>query len=301
MSTIESFTSTSIQSRPVIQRKSIIINVHKQQHQSILIQLQHRPSPLVWNVHRSTIDATADDNDDINATTIETEKSMMVRSENRRSILTKVLPSAFAIITSTTNQRQPQLLVATAATTNIPAVVTSKIIPTKPVYANDNDIMYPKEHGTSMQSVQDTLLYNVNVPLADKICNYNRHFAEPAGYFTSPSVSFLSSVQDHIDNHIPQMTFYDSVTGVPLFTFVETPQRTYSDFLMESQIHGWPSFRDVDVQWDHVRILTQNRGEVVSTTGTHLGHNLPDKVGNRYCINLVSIAGQPLSSSSTQA
>jgi peptide methionine sulfoxide reductase MsrB len=28
--------------------------------------------------------------------------------------------------------------------------------------------------------------------------------------------------------------------------------------------------------------------------GTHLGHNLPDKKGNRYCINLVSIAGRPL-------
>ena len=28
----------------------------------------------------------------------------------------------------------------------------------------------------------------------------------------------------------------------------------------------------------------------VSTTNTHLGHNLPDKNGNRYCINLVSVA-----------
>ena len=32
-------------------------------------------------------------------------------------------------------------------------------------------------------------------------------------------------------------------------------------------------------------------GETVSLTGTHLGHNLPDMKGNRYCINLVSIAG----------
>ena len=28
--------------------------------------------------------------------------------------------------------------------------------------------------------------------------------------------------------------------------------------------------------------------------GTHLGHNLPDGSGNRYCINLVSVAGRPL-------
>ena len=34
-------------------------------------------------------------------------------------------------------------------------------------------------------------------------------------------------------------------------------------------------------------------GECISTAGTHLGHNLPDRSGNRYCINLVSIAGRP--------
>jgi hypothetical protein len=31
----------------------------------------------------------------------------------------------------------------------------------------------------------------------------------------------------------------------------------------------------------------------VSAAGTHLGHNLPDGSGNRYCINLVSVAGKP--------
>lgn len=30
-------------------------------------------------------------------------------------------------------------------------------------------------------------------------------------------------------------------------------------------------------------------GECVSVDGTHLGHNLPDRSGNRYCINLVSV------------
>ena len=29
----------------------------------------------------------------------------------------------------------------------------------------------------------------------------------------------------------------------------------------------------------------------MSVDGTHLGHNLPDGRGNRYCINLVSVAG----------
>ena len=28
-----------------------------------------------------------------------------------------------------------------------------------------------------------------------------------------------------------------------------------------------------------------------SQSGTHLGHNLPDAAGNRYCIDLVSVSG----------
>jgi peptide methionine sulfoxide reductase MsrB len=176
------------------------------------------------------------------------------------------------------------------------------------VYGNDPEIMYPKEHGTSATAVQSPLRYNVDNALADKICNYNRHFAEPAGYFLSKNVNFVNTLQQSPSSNetsstttatLP-LTFYDSVTGAPLFTFVASPERTIEDFLRESQYHGWPSFRDADVRWDHVRVL-RNSGEVVSTTGTHLGHNLPDKQGNRYCINLVSIAGQPTISSTTSA
>ncbi len=35
--------------------------------------------------------------------------------------------------------------------------------------------------------------------------------------------------------------------------------------------------------------------------GTHLGHNLPDHRGNRYCINLVSIAGRPAAAAAAAA
>ena len=56
-------------------------------------------------------------------------------------------------------------------------------------------------------------------------------------------------------------------------------------------MHGWPSFRDEEVNWTDVRVL--GNGEVVSTDGTHLGHNLPDGTGNRFCINLVSVTGRP--------
>ena len=41
-------------------------------------------------------------------------------------------------------------------------------------------------------------------------------------------------------------------------------------------------------------------GETVSASGTHLGHNLPDRSGNRYCINLVSIAGRPAAGPTTE-
>ena len=85
------------------------------------------------------------------------------------------------------------------------------------------------------------------------------------------------------------VTFYDSVTGRPLF--IAPIGRSMADFLEESKAHGWPSFRDEEVVWDEVGCLPN--GETVSLAGTHLGHNLPDARGNRYCINLVSIAGLP--------
>ena len=87
---------------------------------------------------------------------------------------------------------------------------------------------------------------------------------------------------------MPQTTtYYDSITGKSLF---KAPiGRSISELLVESEAHGWPSFRDQEVDWTNVRVLPN--GEVISVDGTHLGHNLPDKNGNRYCINLVCIAG----------
>lgn len=148
----------------------------------------------------------------------------------------------------------------------------------------DETIMYQKEHGTSAVPVQEELRYGVSRKLADKISNYNRHFAEFGGYFES------TSFEDVVRGASGPVTFYDSNTGKPLF--VAPIGRTADDFIAESQVHGWPSFRDTEVVWDNVRVL-KNSGETVSIDGTHLGHNLPDKKGNRYCINLVSVAGSP--------
>ena len=149
----------------------------------------------------------------------------------------------------------------------------------------DEPLMSQKGHGTSASPVQSDLLYGVSNKQADQICNFNRHFAERAGYFES------TSFEDIVRNSKEPVTFFDSVTGKPLF--VAPIGRSAEQFIAESQIHGWPSFRDSEVVWDNVRIL-KNSGETVSVDGTHLGHNLPDRSGNRYCINLVSVAGKPI-------
>mmetsp|Transcript_6235 Transcript_6235/g.7186 ORF Transcript_6235/g.7186 Transcript_6235/m.7186 type:complete len:168 (+) Transcript_6235:101-604(+) len=158
--------------------------------------------------------------------------------------------------------------------------------PSLPVVADDS-VMNPKAHGTSNVPVQKNLRWNCENDLADRICNYNRHYAEHSGYFTStPFVKYAKKIEKDGE----KITFYDSNTGKALFR--APVGRTMQEFLDESKAHGWPSFRDEEVLWDNgVRCL--KNGEAVSVDGTHLGHNLPDRNGNRYCINLVSVAGNP--------
>lgn len=163
---------------------------------------------------------------------------------------------------------------------------------TDPCVPGTEDIMSPKAHGTSEFPVQSDLLWGCDFDLADRICNFNRHYAEFSGYWET--TSFLENVQSNIDNGTT-LTFYDSGwKGSPLFT--APVDRTWDEFIQESTKHGWPSFRDSEVNWDIARVLPN--GEMVSIDGTHLGHNLPDKKGNRYCINIVSIAGQPVADES---
>jgi hypothetical protein len=196
-----------------------------------------------------------------------------------------------------------------------------------PVVMGDESIMSKKEHGTSWTPVQSKLKWGCDVKLADKICNFNRHYAEHSGYFES--TSYINDVRN-----AGELTYYDSNSGKPLF--VAPKGRTFDQYLAESRAHGWygmrprrhegatgrarrsrlgarltrgdaartratvwlpvaatarPSFRDEEVVWENVRILPN--GEAVSVDGTHLGHNLPDRSGNRYCINLVCVAGSP--------
>ena len=121
-----------------------------------------------------------------------------------------------------------------------------------------------------------------------RICNFNRHYAEQSGYWKRSS-TFFQELPDKVREGKETITFYDSNTGKPLF--IAPKGRTFQNFVDESTSHGWPSFRDTEVVWENVRCLPN--GETVSVDGTHLGHNLPDRKGSRYCINLVSVAGSP--------
>lgn len=166
----------------------------------------------------------------------------------------------------------------TSADSARPSTSTSAV-----VYGSES-LMQAKGHGSCTHGVQGGLRFGCDAKTADRICCFNRHYAEYSG-------SFLKTrwLEQARANGNEPMTYYDSVSGKALF--VGPRGRSFKAFLRESKAHGWPSFRDDEVVWENVRILPN--GEAVSVTGTHLGHNLPDRLGNRYCINLVSIAGRP--------
>ena len=147
------------------------------------------------------------------------------------------------------------------------------------------DLMTPKGHGTTVHPVQHNLRWNVDRATADRICSFNREAAECRGYWKAESC-FLQEWRCNGD--LP-VSFYDSVSGDLLF--VAPTGRTMPEFLEESDSHGWLSFRDAEVVWDNVRVLKPS-DEIVSKAGTHLGHNIPDENGNRYCINMVSVSGR---------
>mmetsp|Transcript_21693 Transcript_21693/g.45636 ORF Transcript_21693/g.45636 Transcript_21693/m.45636 type:complete len:182 (+) Transcript_21693:96-641(+) len=155
-----------------------------------------------------------------------------------------------------------------------------------PAVMGSESIMKKKAHGTSAVPVQENLRWQCDREVADRICNFNRHYAEHSGYFKTRA-EFLNEADDTPEG--AAMSFFDSNTGKLLFTAPRN--RSMKEFLEESRAHGWPSFRDAEVNWEYVRVLPN--GETVSVDGTHLGHNLPDRKGSRYCINLVCVAGRP--------
>jgi hypothetical protein len=60
-----------------------------------------------------------------------------------------------------------------------------------PLYCEET-IMKPKEHGTCLKPVMKNLRWNCDFDVADRICCFNRHYAEFSGYWLT--TSFLSEV-----------------------------------------------------------------------------------------------------------
>mmetsp|Transcript_62851 Transcript_62851/g.149886 ORF Transcript_62851/g.149886 Transcript_62851/m.149886 type:complete len:175 (-) Transcript_62851:177-701(-) len=133
--------------------------------------------------------------------------------------------------------------------------------------------------------IQPQLLYGCQAEehrnTADDICCHNSMFAERSGLLVE-----LGLFGQLDSNGVT--TFYDSVCGRPLFR--APVGRTFQEWKAESEHHGWPSFRDAEVVKDNIKVFPD--GEVQSSCGVHLGHNLPDDKGDRYCIDLVCIAGK---------
>jgi len=125
----------------------------------------------------------------------------------------------------------------------------------------------------------------------DYVCCDNSHYAEHAGFLNK--VNLWSQIDSE-----GVTTYYDSVCNVPLF---RAPiGRSFEEFQEESNHHGWPSFRTEEILWDN--IVVKDGGEVLSKQcKTHLGHNLPDSKGDRFCINLMCIAGHKSDTDSGEA
>ena len=109
----------------------------------------------------------------------------------------------------------------------------------------EESIMTKKSHGTSESAVQSKLRWNADVKLADRIVNYNRRYAEHAGYWNQESSLFQEIEAKITSQSTEPIQFYDSVTGKLLFT--APVGRSYEEFKEESLSHGWPSFRDHEV------------------------------------------------------
>lgn len=141
--------------------------------------------------------------------------------------------------------------------------------------------------GSCLQT-QD-LLYNTE-PYREQyawVCCDNHHWAEPSGFQDRDDVDFWGQLEaDPRSTNGGEFTFYDAQCGIPLY--IAPRGRSFEEWKEESRHHGWPSFREEERVLENLREV--NGGEMVSTCGTHLGHDIPDG-RTRDCINLICIAG----------
>lgn len=162
----------------------------------------------------------------------------------------------------------------------------------------------PAQYNTCKGPLQPKLLYGIsgrttpttpipvddNETLADAVCCDSRMlaFAEPQFLFQAPDINLFARMSSE-----GVTVFYDSVCGVPVF---RTPvNRTLADFQSDTNEHGWPSFRSMEVFHENVH-TDMGTSDVKSVCGTHLGSYLPDSAGPRWCIDLSCISGSKLTS-----
>mmetsp|Transcript_21586 Transcript_21586/g.46488 ORF Transcript_21586/g.46488 Transcript_21586/m.46488 type:complete len:392 (-) Transcript_21586:236-1411(-) len=161
----------------------------------------------------------------------------------------------------------------------------------------------PAELDMCNGAVQENLKYNISsrvtptvpVPvnadesLATAVCCDIRAqpFAEPRFTYLAPDIDLFGKLKSD------EVTiFYDSVCGLPLF---QAPVgRSFESFLEDTTEHGWPSFRPEEIFADNI-ITNKTSTYVTSKCGTHLGSFLPDEQGDRWCIDLVCVAGNAVS------
>lgn len=93
----------------------------------------------------------------------------------------------------------------------------------------EEEVMSQKEHGTSSKAVMKDLKWGCDYETADRICNFNRHYAEHAGYWCE--TNYLTEI-----DRVNQTKYFDSVTGNHLFT--APVGRSFDDYLVESGGHG---------------------------------------------------------------
>lgn len=145
-------------------------------------------------------------------------------------------------------------------------------------------------NGTNQQCVggepMENLRYGVDTEFATakEICCHNHRYAERPGFLQWSNINLFGKIDEN-----KRTVFYDSQCGKPLF--VAPVGRSFEKFREETIAHGWPSFRPEETVAENVKVLEGGRME--SVCGTHLGHNIPDSAGARYCIDLVCVAGTP--------
>ncbi len=113
-----------------------------------------------------------------------------------------------------------------------------------PIYG-DESIMRQKAHGTCDKPAMRKLRWGVSYETTDRVCCFNRHYAEHSGYFET--TRFLEEVDKE-----GETTYYDPIDGKPLF--IAPRGRSFEEFKKESLSHGWPSFRDQEVNYSGVSI-----------------------------------------------